>query len=345
MHTVPGAGATLDTVGHSSRVRVAVAGATGYTGQELLRILSHHPAVSLVAATSSGATAARKLPALSRVFTGTLAPLDPDALARDADVVFLALPDTAAAELAPRLLAAGVRVIDLSGAFRLTDGALRQRWYPETHELPAGLAYGLTEFARDEVRAARLVANPGCYPTAALLALKPLADAGMLLPSADVIVDAKSGVSGAGKTPTDRTHFCEVSESLSAYGVLGHRHGAEIEQGLGGPATFTPHLIPIVRGILATIYVRVAPGTTEQALGDLYEQVYRDAPFVRVVGSDLPEIKHVAHTNFCDIGWRVDAGGRVVIVSVIDNLLKGASGQAVQNMNLMIGAPETAGLL
>ena len=132
--------------------------------------------------------------------------------------------------------------------------------------------------------------------------------------------------------------------SLSAYGVLGHRHGAEIEQGVGGPVTFTPHLVPLDRGILATIYVRVAPGTTEEALGAIYETVYADAPFVRVVGSALPEIKHVAHTNFCDIGWRVDASGRVVIVSVIDNLLKGASGQAVQNMNVMIGAPETAGL-
>jgi N-acetyl-gamma-glutamyl-phosphate reductase len=345
MHTLSAAGAALESAGTAGRVRVAVAGATGYTGQELLRLLSRHPAVSLVAATSSGTSAARKLPALARVWTGTIAPLEPETLARDADLVFLALPDTAAAKLAPQLLAAGVRVIDLSGAFRLRDRGLRQRWYPETGDLPDGLAYGLTEFAREEVRRARLVANPGCYPTSALLPLKPLADAGMLLPNADVIVDSKSGVSGAGKTPTERTHFGEVSESLSAYGVLGHRHGAEIEQGLGGPVTFTPHLLPIVRGILSTIYVRVARGTSEQAIGDVYEQVYRETPFVRVVGSDLPEIKHVAHTNFCDIGWRVEPSGRVVIVSVIDNLLKGASGQAVQNMNVMIGASEAAGLL
>jgi N-acetyl-gamma-glutamyl-phosphate reductase len=344
MHTLSAAGAALESTTGAPRVRVAVAGATGYTGQELLQLLSRHPAVSLVAATSSGSTV-RKLPALARVWAGAVTPLDPGALVRDADLVFLALPDTAAAELAPRLLASGVRVIDLSGAFRLREPALRQRWYPETRELPAGLAYGLTEFTRDDVRHARLVANPGCYPTASLLALKPLADAAVLLPNADVIVDAKSGVSGAGKTPSERTHFCEVSESLSAYGVLGHRHGAEIEQGFGGAVTFTPHLIPIIRGILATIYVRVAPGTTEESIGDIYGQAYRDAHFVRVVGPDLPEIKHVAHTNFCDIGWRVDASGRVVIVSVIDNLLKGASGQAVQNMNVMIGAPETAGLL
>lgn len=326
-------------------VRVAVAGATGYTGQELLRLLSRHPDVVITAGTSSGATAARKLPALARIWNGAIVPLDPDALAREADLVFLALPDAAAAELAPKFVDAGLRVIDLSGAFRIEDPAVRQTWYPDTHALPAGLVYGLTEYARAELRAARVVANPGCYPTAALLALKPLVEAGVLLPNADIIVDAKSGVSGAGKTPTDRTHFSEVHGSLSTYRVMNHRHGAEIEQGVGGSVLFTPHLLPIDRGILETIYVRVAPGTTEEALGDIYEAQYRDDTFVRIVGADLPEIKHVAYTNFCDIGWRVDASGRVVIVSVIDNLVKGASGQAVQNMNVMIGAPETAGLL
>ena len=345
MHTESETGvATLATTG-DGRVRVAVAGATGFTGQELLRILARHPHVSVVAATSSGATAARKLPALTRIWNGNVTPLEPDTLAGMADVIFLALPDTAAAELAPKFADAGARVIDLSGALRLRDTDLRKKWYPETHALPDGLAYGLTEYARDAVRNARVVANPGCYPTAALLALKPLQDAGVLLPGADVIVDAKSGVSGAGKTPTERTHFSEVYASMAAYGVLGHRHGAEIEQGLGSEVTFTPHLLPIDRGILETIYVRVAPGTTEEALGDIYQAAYKDATFVRVVGSALPEIKHVAHTNFCDIGWRVNAAGRAVVVSVIDNLLKGASGQAVQNMNVMIGAPEEAGLL
>ena len=322
-----------------------MAGATGFTGQELLRILSRHPHVSIVAATSSGATAARKLPALKHIWNGTIVPLDAEQLARDADLVFLALPDAAAAALTPTLADAGVRVIDLSGALRLRDDELRAKWYPDTHALPDGLVYGLTEHARDSVRTARVVANPGCYPTAALLALKPLVTAGILLPGADVIVDAKSGVSGAGKTPSERTHFSEVYASLAAYGVLHHRHGAEIEQGFGGPVTFTPHLLPIDRGILETIYVRVAPGTSEEALGDIYDAAYKDEVFVRVVGSALPEIKHVAHTNFCDIGWRVDASGRVVIISVIDNLLKGASGQAVQNMNVMLGVPETAGLL
>ncbi|HUR33632.1 MAG TPA: N-acetyl-gamma-glutamyl-phosphate reductase [Vicinamibacterales bacterium] len=345
MHTVAERADTSTATGGTPLVRVAVAGATGFTGQELLRLLARHPLISLVAATSSGATAARALPALKGIWNGRIVPLDPEALVREADLVFLALPDTAAAELAPRFAEAGVRVIDLSGALRLRDAALRAQWYPDTHALPDGLAYGLTEYERAEVRSARVVANPGCYPTAALLALRPLREAGLLLPTADVIVDAKSGVSGAGKTPTERTHFSEVYASLSAYGVLHHRHGAEIEQGFGGPVTFTPHLLPIDRGILETIYVRVAPGTTEEAIGDVYDAVYRDEPFVRVVGSALPEIKHVTHTNFCDIGWRVDASGRVVIVSVLDNLVKGASGQAVQNMNVMIGAPETAGLL
>jgi len=346
MHSVATAGArpaSTDTV----TARIAIAGATGYTGQELLRLLSRHPSVSLTAAMSSGQTGAssRRLPALSRLWDGTVVPLAPETLKTDADVVFLALPDAAAAELAPALVDAGVRVIDLSGAFRLRDAAARARWYPETHRLPAGVAYGLTERERGAVARAQLVANPGCYPTATLLALAPLVETGLLDPNADIIVDAKSGVSGAGKTPSERTHFSECHGSLSAYGVFNHRHGAEIEQGAGRTVTFTPHLVPLDRGILSTIYVRVAPGTTEQALADVYEQAYKGATFVRLVGSALPEIKHVAHTNFCDIGWRVDASGRAILVSVIDNLLKGASGQAVQNLNVMLGVDERTALL
>jgi N-acetyl-gamma-glutamyl-phosphate reductase len=327
-------------------VRVAIAGATGYTGQELLRLLSRHPAAAIVAATSSGSSSvARKLPALAHLWNGDITPLAPESLASDADVVFLALPDSAAAELAPALVEAGVRVIDLSGAFRLRNAGLRAKWYPETHRLPDGVAYGLTERERGAVARARLVANPGCYPTATLLALAPLIEAGLLLPGADVIVDAKSGVSGAGKTPSERTHFSECHGSLSAYGVFNHRHGAEIEQGAGRQVTFTPHLVPLDRGILATIYVRVAAGTTEATFEQIYQSAYAGATFIRLTGSQLPEIKHVAHTNFCDIGWRVDPSGRAILVSVIDNLLKGASGQAVQNMNVMLGLDERTGLL
>src|SRR5437867_12640892 len=292
----------------TARAKVAVAGATGYTGQELLRLLSRHPLVALGAAMSSGQTGAssRRLPGLTRLWDGVITPLSPDTLATDADIVFLALPDSAAAALAPTLVDAGVRVIDLSGAFRLQQSDVRARWYPETHRLPSGVAYGLTERERGGVARAQLVANPGCYPTATLLALAPLASEGRLLPDTDVIVDAKSGVSGAGKTPAERTHFSEVHGSMGAYGVFNHRHGAEIEQGVGRPVTFTPHLVPLDRGILATIYARVAPGTTEAALGELLGRAYGGAPFVRLVGAALPEIKHVAHTNFCDIGWRVD---------------------------------------
>jgi N-acetyl-gamma-glutamyl-phosphate reductase len=324
--------------------RVAIAGATGYTGQELVRLLARHPAVQLTLATSSGA-AARHLPALAHVWDGAITPLDPVALAREAELVFLALPDTAAAELAPRLLEQGVRVIDLSGAFRLQDAAERGRWYPETGALPDGVAYGLTERARAAVRDARLVANPGCYPTSAILALGPLADAGLLVPGADIVIDSKSGISGAGKIPTERTHFSERHGSVAAYGVFGHRHGAEIEQGLGRTVTFTPHLVPLDRGILSTIFARVAPGTTPDAVSAVFETAYAGEHFVRLGGDALPEIKQVVHTNFCDLGWRVDPSGRVVLVSVIDNLLKGASGQAVQNMNVMLGLDERMSLL
>jgi N-acetyl-gamma-glutamyl-phosphate reductase len=328
------------------RARVAIAGATGYAGQELLRLLARHPAVTVTAAMSSGSTAAgRRLPALARVWSGDIQPLDGELLAREADVVFLALPDAAAARQAVDLAAAGVRVIDLSGAFRLRDAAERARWYPETDRLPDGVAYGLTERERESIAIARLVANPGCYPTAALLALAPLADAGILTPGTDVVVDAKSGVSGAGKTPSERTHFSECHGSVSAYGVFDHRHGAEIEQGIGRSVTFVPHLVPLDRGILETIYVRVRPGTTSELVESIYQRAYEHAPFVRLVGSALPEIKHVVHTNFCDVGWKVDATGRAVLVSVIDNLVKGAAGQAVQNMNVMLGLDETTGLM
>jgi N-acetyl-gamma-glutamyl-phosphate reductase len=354
MHTVVQPRADQPTARPGGAARVAVAGATGYTGQELLRLLARHPAVTITAATSSGTSAARRLPALARIWNGTITPLVPEALANEADVVFLALPDQAAAELAPMLVDAGVRVIDLSGAFRLRDQSLRAKWYPETHRMPDGLVYGLTELERPAVAGARMVANPGCYPTATLLALAPVVAAGVLAAGTDVVVDAKSGVSGAGKTPSERTHFSEVHGSVAAYGVFGHRHGAEIEQGVAiadgahpgmHSVNFVPHLMPLDRGILATIYFRVAPGTTDEALGAIFERAYAGAAFVRLVGAALPEIKHVAHTNFCDIGWRVDPSGRVVLVSVIDNLLKGASGQAVQNMNVMLGLDEATGLL
>ena len=326
------------------RPRVAVAGATGYAGQELVRLLARHPAVTLTAAMSSGSGTARSLPALARIWDGEIVPLDVERLAADADIVFLALPEAASAEVAAMLLDRGLRVIDLSGAFRIRDDGQRSRWYPATRTLPSGVVYGLPERHRDAIRTARLVSCPGCYPTAALIALEPLADARLL--GGPIIVDAKSGISGAGKAATDRTHFSENHGNVAAYGVLSHRHGAEIEQELDAPVSFVPHLVPLDRGILETIYTAVPKGTTDAQIADVFRQAYSAAPFVRLTGTALPEIKHVAHTNFCDIGWKVDAErGRLVLIAVIDNLLKGAAGQAVQNLNIVLDLDERTGLL
>ena len=332
---------------YSSPVRVALVGATGYAGQELVGLLARHPQATLQAAMSSSAeSAARPLPRLARVWAGQVEPLNRDRLTSVADLVFLAVPEQAAADLAPPLVDAGLRVIDLSGAFRIRDESARARWYPATKTLPAGAAYGLTEFYKEDVRAARLVANPGCYPTAALLALLPLGRAGLIDEPAGVIVDAKSGISGAGRAPSDRTHFSENYGSVAAYGVFGHRHVAEMEQELGASVTFVPHLVPLDRGILETIYVRVRPGTTLEQIADAFDRAYRREPFVRLTGEALPEIKHVAWTNFCDIGWRLErTSGRLVLVACLDNLVKGAAGQAVQNFNVACGFDERTALL
>ncbi len=333
------------TVSSPSATSVAVAGATGYAGQELIRLLARHPAASLAVAMSSGASSApRPLPALARIWDDEVIPLDVDRLAADASVVFLALPEAASAAIGGALVDRGVRVIDLSGAFRLRDADARRAWYPATTALPPGVVYGVPERHRDGIRGARLISCPGCYPTAALLALEPLKAAGLL--AGPVVIDAKSGLSGAGKTPTDRTHFSENHGSVSAYGVFSHRHTPEIEQELGMPVTFVPHLVPLDRGILETIYASLRPGTTEAQVADALSAAYADAPFVRLTRGTLPEIKHVAHTNFCDIGWQVDEPtGRVVLVACLDNLVKGAAGQAVQAFNIALGLDERTGLL
>ena len=334
------------SAGQPARItRVAIAGATGFAGQELVRILARHPAVTLTTAMSSGASSTpRPLPAVARIWDDPVVPLDVDRLVASADIVFLALPETASAELAPTLLERGARVIDLSGAFRIRSDADRRRWYPATATLPAGVVYGLPERDAAAIRDARLVSCPGCYPTAALLALEPLEAAGLI--EGAVIVDAKSGISGAGKAASDRTHFSENHGSVAAYGLFSHRHNAEIEQELKRDVTFVPHLVPLDRGILETIYVSLTRGTTEAQVSGALEDAYRDAPFVRLTGAALPEIKHVAHTNFCDIGWKVDdSRGRLVLIAVLDNLIKGAAGQAVQNLNIVLGLDERTGLL
>jgi N-acetyl-gamma-glutamyl-phosphate reductase len=329
----------------STKISVGVAGATGYVGLELIRLAARHPAVRVVAAMASGTSlGTRALPALARVWDGEVTPLSVERLTTETEVVFMALPDPVAAEVGLALVAQGIRVFDLSGTFRLRDPALRGRWYPATPDLAEPAVYGLTEYCRAALPTARLVACPGCFPTAALLALRPLVDAGLL--EGDVIVDAKSGISGAGKKPSERTHFSECHGNIAAYGVFAHRHGAEIEQELGRLVTFTPHLVPLDRGILETIYVRTRPNVTAASITSTLEQAYADAPFVRLTGDVLPEIKHVAHTNFCDIGWRLDATSRrLVLVSCLDNLIKGAAGQAIQNLNVAYGLDETTGLL
>ena len=336
-----------DQRGHKALIRVAVAGASGFAGQELIRLLARHPNVTITAATGSQSTSTpRRLPALAHIWDGTVVPLDAAAIIANSDAVFLGLPEAASAEIAPVLLAAGVRVIDLSGAFRLRDAGSRARWYPATKSLPEGVAYGLTEFEFESIRTATLLSNPGCYPTASLLGLLPLQRAGLLLPDADIVIDAKSGISGAGKAATERTHFSENHGSVAAYNPFGHRHTPEMEQALGRTVTFVPHLVPLDRGILSSLYTRLAPGTTAAAVTAAFEREYAAARFVRLTGDTLPEIKHVAHTNFCDIGWKVDeASGRVFVVSVIDNLVKGAAGQAIQNFNVMFGLDQKAGLL
>jgi len=326
-----------------SRIRVGVVGATGYSGVELLRRLAQHPQVDLRVAMGSSASESKRLPALKRIWDDPIERLDLDKLAAGTDATFLAVPDTLAAEIGPALAKRGPRVFDLSGAYRLRDRAERERWYPHSPDPGIAVTYGLPERYGAQLGDASLVACAGCYPTAAILALQPLAACHLIQPG--IVVDAKSGVSGAGKTPSERTHFSEIHGSMAAYGVFSHRHGAEIQQEIGMEVTFVPHLVPLDRGILETIYVRLMPGVDSAAIERAYMSAYASSPFVRITGADLPEIKHVAHTNFCDIGWRVDRpGGRAVIVSCIDNLVKGAAGQAIQNFNVAYGFDETLGL-
>ncbi len=269
------------------------------------------------------------------------------------EIVFLATPAEVSMELAPAMLDAGARVIDLSGAFRLRTVENYTRWYHEPHTQPALMAeavYGLPEFCRERIPGARLVANPGCYPTAANLAIRPLADAGVIDRNAGIVCDAKSGVSGAGRKPSLKTSFCEVTENFSTYSILSHRHVPEVLMVSGleeRELSFTAHLLPIDRGILETIYFRTAAAITAEDILAIYDKRYSGEPFIRLYHANcVPDLHAVQRTNFCDIGVTLDAAtGRAVVVSAIDNLTKGAAGQAVQNMNLMLGLAETEGLL
>ena len=328
-----------------AKIQLGIAGASGYGGQELLRLAVRHDDVEIAVAMSSAANnEVQELPALKNLWHGQIEPFSVEKLIAESEVVFLGLPDGISAELAPQLVENGRKVFDLSGAFRLRDEELRKQWYPKSPSLPTTTTYGLPEWNRTRLASANLVACAGCYPTAAILALKPLISSGLLADNADIYIDAKSGISGAGKKPSERTHFSEVHGSIAAYGIFSHRHAAEIEQELARPVTFVPHLVPLDRGILETIYTRVEPGTTDNTIREALEDVYQESPFVRLTGNTPPEIKHVVHTNFCDIGWILE-GTRLVIVVCIDNLVKGAAGQALQSFNIAHDLEESKGLL
>jgi N-acetyl-gamma-glutamyl-phosphate reductase len=337
---------------NSKRHRVGVVGFRGYSGIELVRLLTRHPHVDLFLLEHRSDSEQRPQPLGHQPPTTIAATVE--AIKQEAiDLVFLATPPEVSIELTPGILEAGTKVIDLSGAFRLRDAETYSRWYKERHTAPSLLAearYGLPEFYRDKIRGARLVSNPGCYPTAANLAIRPLVNAQAVDRARGIVCDAKSGVSGAGRKPSLKTSFCEVTENFSAYGFLEHRHVPEVLQnsGLGEREfTFTAQLLPIERGILETIYLRTERIEKAVDLLALYEETYANEPFVRLYApGKIPDLRAVQHTNFCDIGFVFDvASQRVTIVAAIDNLVKGAAGQAVQNMNLVLDYPETEALL
>jgi N-acetyl-gamma-glutamyl-phosphate reductase len=341
----------------SGQIGVAIVGASGYAARELIRILLGHPRVKITIATSRQDEAPRVdvlHPSLARRIDLACEPFHADGIAEKASFAFLTLPHTASMAVVPTLRERGVRVIDLSADYRLIDPQVYADWYGHRHTDLAGLksaVYGLPELFRDLIPPAALVANPGCYTSTSILALAPLI-AFDLIERTGVIIDAKSGVSGAGRSPKLNTHFPECNESLSAYNVGRHRHTPEIDQvltalaaGRGDPVEviFTPHLVPMDRGIFASIYARPRHAAVEHDLLELYRSFYAASPFVRVV-SHLPSTKDSTFTNFCDITVRV-VRGRIVILACLDNLIKGAAGVAVQNLNLMLGCPEETALL
>ena len=341
------------------KVRVAIAGATGYTGEELIRLLLHHPHVQLTHLAASAkwerpVSVSVVYPRFARSLDLPVEALDLKRLSGACDAVFLALPHGTAMDAAPALLDAGKRVIDLSGDFRLQDAALYDRWYTFRHSHPQllngqGIAYGLTEFHRDQIRTARLVANPGCYATSILLAVLPLFKE-KLVEDSRLLVDAKSGLSGAGRKADQALLYTEMTDNLRAYNVNEHQHMPEVLQeleqltGQRPGMVFVPQVIPATRGLISMIYLRVKNAGTAEAA---YRQAYppEQAPFVRIRPGSLPQLRDVVETNYCDIGFTHDeAAGTLIVASALDNLTKGAAGQAIQNLNVMYGWPETTGL-
>ena len=328
---------------------VAVVGASGYVGGELLRLLLRHPNIRIAAVTSEQ-SAGKPIQALFPNLRGSelmYENLDAAKAAEQCDLVFLALPHTKSAGPAEVFLKAGRKVIDLSADFRQKDANAYAAWYQTPHPHPHLLTtavYGLPELHRDRIRSASLVASPGCYPTAAILSLYPLA-ANHLLDD-QVIIDAKSGISGAGRSPALMYHYPEANESIEAYKLGSHRHIPEIEQELGVRVSFTPHLVPMTRGILSTAYARLKTAQTSEQLRDLYRECYKNEPFVRVLEpGQSPNPRNTRGANFCDVSAFFDPRtGMAILIGALDNLVKGAAGQAVQAMNVMQGWPETLGL-
>lgn len=343
-----------------STIRVAIAGATGYAGEELIRLLLQHPQVRLTYLAASAkwerpTHASEVFPRFAGRLDLPVESLDPDRLASSSDVVFLALPHGTSMNLVPSLLQAGKRVIDLAGDFRLRDPSLYPRWYAFTHAAAewlnhAEVAYGLTEFHREEIQQAKLIANPGCYATSVLLACLPLLRA-ELVAEDRVMVDAKSGLSGAGRKADTSLLFTEMTENLRAYKVNNHQHMPEITQevaritGRAMQLGFVPQLIPVTRGLVSTLYIRTT--ASPEAIREAFQSCYsrQHTPFVRLREGTLPQLRDVIETNYCDIGWSYDRSlESLVVMSALDNLTKGAAGQAVQNFNLMHGFSETTAL-
>jgi N-acetyl-gamma-glutamyl-phosphate reductase len=335
-------------------IKSAILGATGYVGQELVRLLAQHPDVELTALSTQsygGKKITEVFPHLKGTLTLTCEETDLPAAAKACDVVFVSLPHGVASKLVTEDVLAGTKIIDLSADFRLKDGQAYETWYAMPHgneDLLAQATYGLTEWDKESIAKSGFVANPGCYATASALALSPLLANG-LIDTESLIIDAKSGVSGAGRAPSQGVHFNECNESLKAYGVGTHRHTPEIEQQLGRWApgvtiSFTPHIVPMNRGILVTAYAKLLAGVGVEQIDDAFALWYADKPFIRLQ-AEMPETRWVKGSNYCDIGWKVDPRtNRVIVVAALDNLMKGAAGQAVQNMNVMFGLNETRGL-
>lgn len=337
-------------------MKVSIIGATGYVGAELLRILTAHPQAEIVHITSeshAGEVAAAVYPHLRGCCPLVLEPMAAAAdIAADSEVLFVALPHGHAMKLGKAVAHLPLRIIDLGADYRFADPAVYAQWYGLPHEHgDAARIYGLAEWQREAIRTAKIIGNAGCYPTAGILALMPLVRAG-LVQRGSIIIDAASGVSGAGRAATAANHFPELYDSFKAYGVAGHRHTPEIEQALSQLSgeeqvvSFTPHLLPMVRGILATCYAALRPGVSADEVDEAFTTCYAGEPFIRLLGRNgYPATKAVRGSNFCDIGWHLDPRtGRVVVLSAIDNLVKGAAGQAVQNFNIACGFAEDTAL-